>query len=162
MFFTAEFWVLVAFVVFMGIVVYVGGLKRIIDGVDARGRRIRAELDEAKRLRSEAASVLADYKKRQGEAEREAEAIVAAARDEAERIGREAHERMSDFVTRRTAAAEAKIAQAEVQASQQVRRAAADAAVKVSEVILREQARGPVGESLIASALGEVRTKLHS
>jgi F-type H+-transporting ATPase subunit b len=103
---------------------YVGGFTRILDAIDSRGRQVRAELDEAKRLREEAASVLADYQRRQGEAEREAEALVAAAREEAQRIAEEAHTRLADFVTRRTAAAEAKIAQAEIQAGQQVRAAA--------------------------------------
>lgn len=162
MFFTAEFWVLVAFVIFMGIVWKVGGFRLITDAIDARARLVQSELAEAKRLREEAAAVLADYTRRRNEAERDAEAMVAAARDEAERVAAEAHERLADFVTRRTAAAEAKIAQAEVQATQQVRAAAAEAAVKVSEAVLREQVRGQGGEDLLVRSLGEIRSKLHS
>ena len=159
---TPEFWVLVSFLLFMGVIWYVGGFARILEGIDSRGRRIRAELDEARRLREEAAAVLAGYTARRAEAEREAAAMVAAAREEAERVGREAHERLTEFVARRTAAAEAKIAQAEAQATQQVRAAAAEAAVKVSEVVLREQVRGPLGQDLLAKSLAEVKTKLHS
>lgn len=159
---TADFWVLVAFLIFMGVIWYVGGFDKILDGIDGRGRRIRAELDEARRLREEAAAVLSGYTARRAEAEREAEALIASAREEAERTGREAHERLTDFVTRRTAAAEAKIAQAEVQATHQVRAAAAEAAVKVSEAVLREQVRGPLGADLLAKSLAEVKTKLHS
>ena len=162
MFFEAEFWVLVAFVIFGGVIAYTGGFAKILDALDARGRRVRAELDEAKRLREEAASVLAEYTRRRGEAEREADAIVSAARDEAERVGREAHERMGQFVTRRTAAAEAKIAQAEIQATQQVRSAAAEAAVRVSEAVLRRHMQGSAGQDLLRRSLAEVRGKLHS
>lgn len=162
MLFEAEFWVLVAFLIFGGVIYYVGGFAKIMDALDARGRRVRAELDEAKRLREEAAAVLTEYKGRREEALREADAIVAAAREEAERVGREAHERMSQFVTRRTAAAEAKIAQAEIQAAQQVRAAAADAAVRVSEAVLRQEMAGAAGQDLLARSLAEVRTKLHS
>src|SRR5689334_13723743 len=129
----AEFWVTVAFAIFVGIIAWAGGFRALVSGLDARTKRVQAELDEAKRLREEAERVLADYRTRRTEAEREAEAIVASAREEAERASREAHERMSDFVKRRTAAAEAKIAQAEAQAAAQVRAAAADAAVRVSE-----------------------------
>ena len=157
-----EFWVAVAFVIFLGIIWYVGGFTSLLSGLDARGKRIRAELDEARRLREEAASVLADYKKRRDAAEREAADMVAAAREEAERIAREAHDRMSDFVTRRTAAAEAKIAQAEVQAAQQVRAAAAEAAVRVAEAVLRDEMRGPAAQDLLARSLADVRGKLHS
>ena len=162
MFYSAEFWVLVSFAIFIAIIVYVGGLGRILDALDGRGKRIQAELDEAKRLREEASRVLADYQRRRGEAEGEAQAIVAAARDEAERVAREAQERMSDFVTRRTAAAEAKIAQAETAAMQQVRAAAADTAIRASEAILREEMRGDAGQDLLARSLAEVRGKLHS
>ena len=157
-----EFWVLVAFVIFLGIVWYVGGFGTMLSGLDSRGTRIQAELNEAKRLREEAAAVLADYTRRRGEAEREAEAMIAAAREEAERVSREAHARMTDFVARRTAAAEAKIAQAEAQATQQVRAAAAETAVKVSERILREQVQGPMGGELLAKSLAEVRGQLHA
>ena len=73
------------------------------EALDQRGKRIRAELDEAKRLREEAAKVLADYQTRRGEAEREAQDILAAAQDEARRTADEAHRRMQDFVDRRTA-----------------------------------------------------------
>ena len=162
MFFEPEFWVAVAFVIFLGIVAWAGGFKALIQGLDARGKRVQAELDEAKRLREEAAQVLADYRRRREEAEREAEAIVASAREEAERVAGETHERMTDFVARRTAAAEAKIAQAEVQATAQVRAAAADAAVRVSETILREQVQGEKAQELLAQSLADVRTKLHS
>jgi F-type H+-transporting ATPase subunit b len=157
-----EFWVAVAFVVFLGIVWKVGGFSSLTSGLDARGKRIQAELDEAKRLRDEASAVLADYQRRRSEAEREAEALVSGAREEAERIAREAHERMADFVTRRTAAAEAKITQAEIEAQQQVRASAADAAIRISETVLREQMRGGAGQELIGSSLAEIRGKLHA
>ena len=147
MFFEPEFWVLVSFIVFLAIVIWAGGLRAITEGLDSRGKRVQAELDEAKRLREEAARVLADYRKR---------------REEAERVARETHERMTDFVARRTATAEAKIAQAEVQATAQVRAAAADAAVRVSETILREQVRGEKAQELLAKGLADVKTKLHS
>ena len=159
---TPEFWVFVAFVLFMVVVFYVGGFAKMIGALDNRGRRIRAELDEAGRLREEAARVLADYTRRRGEAEREAQAIVATARDEAERVAREAEERVTDFVARRTAAAEAKIAQAEAQAAQQVRAAAADAAIRVSEAVLRQEMTGDAGQAQVAKGLAEVRAKLHS
>ncbi|MFD0936730.1 ATP F0F1 synthase subunit B [Methylobacterium trifolii] len=157
---TAEFWVAVAFLIFAGIVWKVGGFGIMTKGLDGRAKRVRHELDEAKRLREEAAAVLADYKRRRTEAEREAEAIVAGAREEAQRAAEEGHQRLNDFVARRTKAAETKIAQAEAQAQAQVRAAAADAAVRVSETILKERLQGEAAQGLIRSSLGEVRTRM--
>ena len=159
---TAEFWVAVAFLVFMAIVWKVGGFGIMTKGLDGRATRVRHELDEAKRLREEAATVLADYKRRRAEAEKEAESIIASAREEAKRAAEEGHRKLDDFLARRTKAAETKIAQAEVQAEAQVRAAAADAAVKVSETILRERMQGDAAQGLILASLGEVRTRLRS
>ena len=160
MFYEPEFWVAVAFVIFAAIVWKVGGFSAITGGLDSRAERIRAELAEAQRLREEAASLLAEYQRKREAAERDAAEIVAGARAEAERIAKEGEEKMADFIRRRTAAAETKIAQAEAQASAEVRAAAVDAAIKASERVLRDEITGATAASLVTSSLSDVRTKL--
>jgi F-type H+-transporting ATPase subunit b len=156
-----EFWVAVAFVIFVGVLIYVGAHRKIIDALDQRSARIKAELDEARRLRDEAQALLAEYQRKQGEAEREAEAIIAEARAEAERVAAEARGKMEEFVARRTKLAETKIGQAEAQAMADVRAAAADAAVAAAEKILRETAKGKVADDLVARGIADVKAKLN-
>lgn len=158
---TAEFWVLVGFVVFLLLAGYFGVHKMMVKGLDARSKRIADDLDEARRLREEAQRVLAEYERKRRDAEAEADAIVAAAKTEAERLAEEAKVKAEEFVARRTKMAEAKIAQAEVQAVQEVRAVAADAATAAAASILRKNAAGPVGDTLVERGLAEVRTKLH-
>ena len=141
----AEAWVAVAFVLFLGILVYVGAHRRVIDGIDQRQARIKAELEEARRLREEAQALLVEYQRKRHEADREAEAIIATANAEAERLAAEGKARMEDFVARRTKMAETKIAQAEAQALADVRSSAADAAVAAAEKILSTTAKGKIG-----------------
>lgn len=157
----AEFWVAVAFVLFLGILVYVGVHKTIINLLDQRSARIKAELDEARRLRDEAQTLLAEYKQKTGDAQREADAIIAGAKGEAERLAEEAHARLEEFVGRRTKMAEAKIAQAEAQALADVRSAAADAAASAAEKILIQTAKGKVADTLIAQGIDDVKRKLN-
>ncbi|HEY4919614.1 MAG TPA: ATP F0F1 synthase subunit B [Xanthobacteraceae bacterium] len=157
----AEFWVAVAFVIFLGVLVKVGAHRLIIGALDDRGARIKAELDEARRVREEAQALLADYQRRRGEADREADAIVVAAKAEAERLAAEAKAKVEDFVARRTKVAEAKIAQAEAQALADVRAAAADAAVAAAEKILSDTAKGKVGDDLITQGVQELKAKLN-
>jgi F-type H+-transporting ATPase subunit b len=158
---TAEFWVLVSFVIFLGILGYVGVHKTILSALDARSKKISDDLDEARALREEAQKVLAEYERKRREAEGEAEAIIAAAKSEAERLAAEAKQKSEDFVARRTKMAEAKIAQAESQAVAEVRAIAADAAVKAAGEVLKKSATGKKGEELVTKGLKEVRTKLH-
>ena len=160
MFFEAEFWVAVSFFIFMGIAWKMGVFTTVANGLDKRGDRIRAELEDARVLREEAQRVLADYQRRRKEAEAEADEIIRVARVEAERLAQEAQTKLADFVARRTKMAEQKIAQAEAQAAADVRAAAADAAVKASEQILRSRT-GTAGESMLLKGLGEVRSKLN-
>ena len=161
MFFTPEFWVAVAFVILMVIFGYVGVFKTAMSALDHRAARIKAELDEAARLKQEAAKVLADYKVRTASAEREAADIIANANAEAERIAAEARAKMEDFVARRTKTAESKIALAEAQALADVRAAAAEAAVQAASTILSQSVKGSVADDLLAKGITEVRQKLN-
>jgi F-type H+-transporting ATPase subunit b len=157
----AEAWVAIAFCVFIALMVYLGAHTRVINGLDARQARIKAELDEAVRLREEAKSVLSEYQRKAREAEKEAADIIAGAAAEAERLAAEAKARMEDFVVRRTKMAETKIAQAEAQALADVRAAAADTAVAAAEKILAAAAKGKVAENLLARGIEDVKKKFN-
>src|SRR5262245_26412137 len=161
MFTEPEFWVAVAFVVLMGVFAYLGVHKTVLTALDHRAARIKAELDDAQRLKQEAAKVLADYKARRASAEREAEEIVANARSEAERIAADAKTKMEDFVARRTKTAENKIALAEAQALADVRAAAAEAAVQAASTVLSQSVKGSVADDLLAKGIAEVKAKLN-
>jgi len=159
--FEAEFWVAAAFVVFVGVLGYFGVHKSLVKGIDGRRDRIRAELDEARRLKVEAEALLATYRRRQHEAEQEAQAIVASAKTEAERLAAEAETKIEEFVARRTKMAENKITQAEAQALADVRSAAADAAVAAAETILARTVKDKVADGLIAKGIADLKGKLN-
>jgi F-type H+-transporting ATPase subunit b len=159
--FDAEFWVAASFFIFIGILLYVGVHKKIAEALDHRRDRIKAELDEARRLREEAQALLAHYRQKQKEAEGEAAAILTSAKADAERMTLEAEAKMSEFVARRTKMAEAKIAQAESQALADVRAAAADAAVTAAERILKDTTKGNLADDLLARGIEDVKNKLN-
>src|SRR5580692_1481093 len=153
-----ENWVALAFLLFLGLLAYLGVHRKLTDTLDARQARIKGELDEARRLREEAQALLAEFERKGREAEGDA-AAIAGAKAEAERLAAEAKTRMEDFVARRTKMAEAKITQAEAQALADVRSAAADAAVAAAAKILAAAAKGKVAENLLAQGIEDVRKK---
>jgi F-type H+-transporting ATPase subunit b len=161
MLYEAETWVAIAFVILMAVFAYVGVHRTVLTALDNRAARIKAELDEARKLKDDAAKVLAEYKTRRAAAEREAEEIVASARAEAERIAAEAKTKMEDFVARRTKTAESKIALAEAQALADVRAAAANAAVAAASTILSQSVKGSIADDLLAKGISEVKAKLN-
>ena len=155
----AEFWVALAFFLFLGVLAYYGVHHKLVHGIDSRRDRIRAELDEARRLKEEAEALLASYERKQQEVEREAQAIIAGAKAEAERIAGEAGARLEELIARHARMAEEKIGQAEAQALADVRSAAADAAVAAAEAILARTVKDKIADDLIMEGIADLKAR---
>ncbi|MBV5266519.1 ATP F0F1 synthase subunit B [Pinisolibacter aquiterrae] len=157
----ASLWAFVSLLIFFGVIVYLKVPAKIGAALDGKVDAIKAELDEAKRLREEAAELLAAYKKKAADAELEAQSIVAEAKTQAELATVEAEKALSELIERRTKSAESKIAQAEAQAVAEVRSRAADLAVAAAEKILVNRTAGVAGADLVAKGIAEVGAKLN-
>jgi F-type H+-transporting ATPase subunit b len=156
----AEFWVIIALIVFIGVILYIRVPRLLATALDNRIRKIEAELGEAARLRAEAQSLLDSYANTRAEAEAEAQGIVAAAREEADRLAKDAAVALEALIGRRSKAVEEKIAQAEQQAIAEVRGRSADVAIEAARVILSRQMTEK-GDELVTQAIQDVAAKLH-
>ncbi len=157
----ATAWSLVGLVLFMGLVLYLKVPAMITKGLDERSDKIRTDLDEARELREEAQNLLAEYQAKRQAAEKEAEEIVAVAKREASALSEDAARKTAEFVERRTASAEQKIAQAEAQAMADVRASAVDVAIAAAEQIVAGKTTGSTASGLIKSSIAEIKTKLN-
>lgn len=158
---TAEFWVFITFLIFIGILFYFRVPALIGKALDKRGEGIRTELDEARRLREEAQALLAEYQRKAREAEEEAKSIVEQAKQEALSLAAETKRQMAEGLARRTKLAEEKIARAEAQAVSDVRASAVEAAVIATEKILKERVAGPVAKGLVDTSISDLKGKLN-
>jgi F-type H+-transporting ATPase subunit b len=154
-------WVLVSFVGFIGLLIYFGIPARVAEALDQRAARIRDELEEARRIRDEAQKILADYQRKQRDAEKEAEGIVAQARSEAQAYAAEMRQSMKDTLDRRTALAEQKIARAEAQAVAEVRSAAVEKAVAAAQAIIVKDMTQARADQLVEASVADVRARLN-
>lgn len=154
------FWAFVALLIFLGIAVYFGVPRIIGQMLDKRIKQISDELDEAKRLREEAAALLVEYEQKRVSAEKEAEGILTAAKRDAERMTADAQTALEDMIARRTKAVEDKIAQAEAQAIADVRARSADLAIEAARVILTEEV-AKNGDKLVENAIKDVGSRLN-
>lgn len=156
----ATVWATIGLVIFIGIIIYLKVPAAITRMLDNRIGKIEAELAEAERLRAEAKAMLEDYTRRRAEAEKEAESIVAAAREEAFRMTAEAGQALEALIARRTKAVEDKIAQAEAQAVAEVRARSADLAVEAAQLLLQQQ-MAEKGDALIDQSIKDVGQRLN-
>ena len=156
-----EFWVAIGFVLVIALLVWKGVPGLIGKMLDQRAAVIAAELDEARRLRAEAAALLADYQKRAAGAEAEARSIVAAATAEAEQFQKDSRIALEAQIARRAAAAQDKIAQAEAAALNEIRGLAADSAVNAAQKLIAARLDEKRASSLIADSIKGVGAKLN-
>jgi F-type H+-transporting ATPase subunit b len=156
-----DFIVSMAFLLFIGVLVYykvpslLGGL------LDKRADGIRSELDEARALREEAQTILASYERKQKEVQEQADRIVAAAREDANLAAEQARDELQQSIVRRLAAAQEQIASAQASAVREVRDQAITIAVAAASQIMARQMTDDKGNKMIDDAIAEVDAKLH-
>ena len=155
------FFAFLALVIFLGVVVWAGAHKTAGKMLDDRAAQISKDLSDARRLREEAESLLAEYKQKRIDAEKEAGEIVARAKADAASFAEESKRKLSEAIDRRTKQAETKIAQAEAAAAKDVRARAADLAVAAATSLLKDGMKGKGGESLIAESIAAVKARLN-
>ena len=161
MFHEAETWVAVAFVLFVGLGVYLKVPAMLTKMLDERADKIGKELAEAKKLREEAQALLAEYQKKRAEAEKDAANIVAQAKIEAEAYSVETRKKLAETIERRTKQAAQKIAQAEAAAIKEVRTTATEAAITAAAKLVGEAVQGTKGVKLIDESIAAVKSRLN-
>ncbi len=155
-----EFWVFVAFVIFMALV-WKKASAAIGTMLDGRAERIRSELDEAERLHKDAQALLNGYQSRLADAQKEAEAVLAHAREEAARLRSQAGSDLEASLKRREAQAMDRIAQAEAAALAEVRNLTVDIAIGASKRVLSGGLPAAQANKLIEQSIGELPKHLH-
>ena len=156
-----NFVVLVAFIAFIGVLVYMGVPGKLTGMLDARAVQIKSDLDEARALREEAKAVLATYERRQKEVQEQADRIVAQAKDEAMSAAAQAKEDLKTSIARRLAAATDQIASAEASAIRQVREQAVSVAIAAAGDVLSKQMTAEAASSSIDDAIAQVEARMH-
>jgi F-type H+-transporting ATPase subunit b len=156
-----NFVVMIAFAIFIGIILYLGVPKMLGGLLDKRAAAIKAELDEAKSLREDAKALLASYEKKQTEVQAQADRILEAAKAEAAAAAEQAKADIVSSVARRLAAAEDQIASAEASAVKEVRDQAIVVAVGAARDIISRQMTEAESNSLIDASIDDVGSKLH-
>jgi F-type H+-transporting ATPase subunit b len=154
-----ETWVLIGLILFFLVVFFMGVPGKLWKSLGATGAAVRAELDEAVRIRQEAQDLLNSIKSQRLAAEQKARDIIAQAETDAKVMAEEAKTKLTESLKRRQDQAEKKIAQAEARAEADVKAAAADMAAQIAEAVLVAQAAKAKSDPLIDKAIGQVATR---
>ncbi len=156
-----SFWVAIAFVGFIAVVIYFKLPSIVGKQLDDRASRIKTELDDAQKLREDAQALFADYQRRQRDALATAEEIVVKAKEDAEILRKESEAELEANLKRRQELAEAKIQQAEEKALAEVQNIAVDVAIAASEKLMKENIKAKEAGALIDQSIKELGSQLN-
>ena len=156
-----DFVVLLAFLLFLGILIYFKVPGRLTAMLDKRSAGIKSDLDEARALREEAQTLLASYERRQGEVKEQADRIVAHARQEARLAAEEAKANLAATIERRIKGAEEQIASAQAAAVREVRDRATRVAVSAAAEVVAAQMGDDRASQLIDQSIETVGARLN-
>jgi F-type H+-transporting ATPase subunit b len=160
MFSDPHLWVALSFLVFIGLTYKKVG-SFALRALDERSAKIKAELDEARRLREEADQVLQQYKQKQAEYLKEAEAILASARKDADTMRSHAEKEMTAALDTRMKQAIDRISQEEGQALADVRNHVVDIALAAARALVVDHVSSMSQDELVKLALTDIERKIH-
>lgn len=159
--FSSEYtWITIALLLFLALAAW-KGLRPMLAKLDTRSERIRKEIEEAQALREEAQKMLADYKRRQRDALKEAEEIVEHSKTEAQRIRQNSEKELEESLQRREQMMMDKIRQAEADAIAEVRNQAVDVAIAASAKLIADNLDKEGQKALTESSIETVGKKLN-
>ncbi|MDV7142502.1 F0F1 ATP synthase subunit B [Tropicimonas sp. TH_r6] len=156
-----DFVVLIAFIVFIGVLVYFKVPGMLGKMLDDRADTIRKDLDEARALREEAQTVLASFERKQREVSEQADLIVQQAKADGEEAAKQAKIDLEKSIARRLQAAEDQIASAEAGAVKEVRDTAVNVAVAAAAKVVAKGLKKADAAALIDDSIKVVDAKLH-
>lgn len=155
------FFVAISFFLFMGILIWKKIPGMIAKALDERADKIRAQLEEARNLKEEGQTLLAQYQRKHRDAEKDAEEMIAQAKEEAKILAREAEKNLEVAFRRQTRATEEKISQAETKAVKEVKAAAAKAAVSAASSVLQINLKAGKHKKLVDEAIKDLDKRLN-
>ena len=156
----SEFWVAVSFFIFIGVLVYLGVHKKVVNELDARALRISKELEEVRRLREVAEKLLADNRRKLGDVVTEVDNIVSLAARQAETLAVETRQSLKEHVDRRIKLAEEKIARAEMEAVRELRNDAVDIAIASAQNQIAAKLTPDRAQKLVSESTKALKTLL--
>lgn len=153
-------WLIASFLIFC-FICYKFGKAAFLGLLDTRIDGIKKELEVSESLRIEAQELLAQYQRKQRDAEKEAEEIIARAEKNAIQIRKNAENQLSETLKRREQQLKDRLVQMEETAIQEIREHAANLAVEATRQIITENLDKKESEKLLSQSVADVSKSLH-
>lgn len=147
---------LVAFTIFVAIAIYLKAPSMIGKLLDEQIERVKKELSDAIELKEEANTLLAEYERKKEDAEKEAEIIVANAKERAKNYEQSALAKSEEIIKRQEAQSIEKINQAEIQAMSKIRKSIIEKSIDSAEKLVSEKISSKKSDQIFTDSLKDL------
>ena len=155
-----DFVVAIAFVIFVGVLIYFKVPRVIANLLDNRAETIRSEIDEAHKLLEEAKTLLAKLEREHKENIAKGQDIIHDAKLTSKKILEDSKSEIKDAVARKLAMAERQIKMNEKEVMNAIRGDLIDAAFKAAQEQIEKKVDLKLSNSVIEESIDEIGSRL--
>ena len=161
MFSDPQFWVFIAFIIFIGIIF--NPIRKILSTtLDSKIKNIKENINQAEKLKNDTQQTLSEIKKRQNEVKIEINNIQKEARYKISLIEDNAHTKLKEQINKRGELAKIKIKQMTRDANIDVQRYIAQTVITATIDILEKKLNEKQKQDLINQSIAELNTVLQN
>ena len=153
-------WVAISFALF-AFLAFKLGRSSVLGGLDSRINEVKNEIETAERLRVEAQELLAQYQRKQRDAETEAKEIVSRAQKQAETMAKASEAELDETIARREVQLTERLKRLEENAIAEIQNHAADVAVAATEEIIIQTLNAQSNTDLVNQTISALPKNLN-
>jgi len=159
MFSDPQFWVFIAFIIFIGVMIK-PVRKILLINLDDKIKKIKDSIDQAEKIKNDAQLTLSEVKKRQNEVKGEIDLIEKEAKEKITMIEKNAHSKLIDQINKRNALASVKIDQMTRDANTEIQKHITQIAISATVNILEKKLNDKEKQNLINQSINELGSAL--
>ena len=159
MFSDPRFWVFIAFIIFIGVMIK--PVRKILSvNLGDKIQEIKDSIDQAEKIKNDAQLTLSEIKKRQNEVKGEIDLIRQESKEKISIIEKNAHTKLKDQINKRNALASIKIDQMIRDANTEIQKHITQIAISATVDILEKKLNNQEKQNLINQSVNELESVL--
>ena len=159
MFSDPQFWVFIAFIIFIGVMIK--PVRKILSiNLDDKIQEIKDSIDQAEKIKNDAQIALSETKKRLNEVKGEIDLIEHKAKEKITMIEKNAHTKLIDQINKRNTLTSAKIDQMTRDANTEIQKHITQIAISATVNILEKKLNDKEKQNLINQSVNELESVL--
>ena len=155
----ATFWVAISFLIFVGGLIYLKVPQKVNNSLINQINEISRELDEAKKLKVEAKSLLSDYENKIDKSKKEAQEIIKSAKKDSEKLILEKTKQFYQIIEGRKKSTKQKISQMKENALYDIKNTSVKITMETIEYLIKNSIDKNKLENLHESCLEQAKTE---